>query len=378
MQTEATPSSSERSETRGKDGNPTFGLARRVLVATCVVVSVLFVLLFVWYAADLLLLVFAGVLVSILLRGFSRWLHRATNLGRGWSLALVTLTLVGVLFAIIWLAAGRIGAQANMLREQLPRAVESLSAQLEQYELGQRLIESLPRLREQFLGRGGNVLGRVTGLASTTLGALVNVVVVAVIGLYLAAQPDLYSGGIKRLFPFKYRARAGEVFGVLDEALWRWLLGRMGLMLSNGLLTALGLWLLGVPLALTLGLLAGLLNFIPNFGPFIAAVPAILIALLHGPRQALYVALLYFVLQMIDGYVFTPLVDRKSVELPPVLAITAQVLLGFAFGFIGLLLASPLTATMMLLVKMLYVEDVLGDPIMRESNVGAPDTAMAK
>jgi len=305
-------------------------------------------------------------------------LHRATNLGRGWSLALVTLTLVGVLFAIIWLAAGRIGAQANMLREQLPRAVESLSAQLEQYELGQRLIESLPRLREQFLGRGGNVLGRVTGLASTTLGALVNVVVVAVIGLYLAAQPDLYSGGIKRLFPFKYRARAGEVFGVLDEALWRWLLGRMGLMLSNGLLTALGLWLLGVPLALTLGLLAGLLNFIPNFGPFIAAVPAILIALLQGPRQALYVALLYFVLQTIDGYVFTPLVDRKSVELPPVLAITAQVLLGFAFGFIGLLLASPLTATMMLLVKMLYVEDVLGDPIMRESNVGAPDTAMAK
>jgi predicted PurR-regulated permease PerM len=118
---------------------------------------------------------------------------------------------------------------------------------------------------------------------------------------------------------------------------------------------------------LTLGLLAGLLNFIPNFGPVIAAVPAVLIGLLQSPQQALYVALLYLAVQMVDGYVLTPLVERRSVELPLVLTITAQLLLGSAFGLIGVMLATPFTAAAMILVKMLYVEDVLGDRVMRDN-----------
>jgi predicted PurR-regulated permease PerM len=112
---------------------------------------------------------------------------------------------------------------------------------------------------------------------------------------------------------------------------------------------------------------AGVLNFIPNIGPWIAAVPAVLIGFLQGPQQALYVALLYLLLQAIDGYLLTPLVDRKSVKLPPVLTITAQVLLGVAFGFIGILLASPLTAAAIILVNMVYVEGVLGDRVMQRT-----------
>jgi predicted PurR-regulated permease PerM len=123
------------------------------------------------------------------------------------------------------------------------------------------------------------------------------------------------------------------------------------------------LWANGVPLAPTLGVIAGVLNFIPNFGPIIAAVPAILIALMKGPGLALYTGGVYLVVQMVDGYILTPLVDRRSVELPPVLTISAQLLLGVLFGFVGLLVASPLTATGMILVKMLYIEDVLGDHV---------------
>jgi predicted PurR-regulated permease PerM len=174
----------------------------------------------------------------------------------------------------------------------------------------------------------------------------------------------LYSRGLKHLLPLSYRERAGEVLGVIDESLRRWLVGRFALMVINGALTAIGLKLLGIPLALTLGLLAGLLNFVPNFGPWIAAIPAVLIAFLQGPQQALYVAVLYLVLQSVDGYLLTPLVDRRSVELPPVLTITAQVVLGLAFGFICILLASPLTAVALILIKMLYIEDLLGDRVM--------------
>lgn len=347
-------------------------LARRALVVTCVVVAVMLVLTLVWYAADLLLLVFAGVLISILLRRFSHAVRDKTGLGRGLSLTIVTLALLVIIGLVGWFIAGRVGSQASELTQKLPVALETLRARLEGYSWAQQAIQNLPSLGEVLQGRSG-VLSRITGLASTTLGAVVNVVVVVIIGLYLASQPELYSGGIKRLLPFRHRGRAGEVMGVLDDALGRWLLGRFALMILNGGLTAVALWMLGVPLALTLGVLAGLLNFVPNFGPIVAAVPAVLVALLQNPQLAAYTALVYVVVQMIDGYVLTPLVDRRSVELPPVVTISAQVLLGLLFGFVGLLVASPLAATVMLLVKMLYVEDVLGDPIMRESVVGERD-----
>jgi predicted PurR-regulated permease PerM len=329
------------------------------------------VLLFVWYAADLLMLVFAGVLVSILLRGFALSLSRKTGMGRGLSLATVALALVTLVVAAAWLVTWRIGAQMSELRQQLPVAAENVVRYVGQYEWARGAIDGLPNLNDWLAERSPTVIARLTGLASTTLGTVVNVVVVLIIGLYLASQPDLYARGVKHLLPFRYRARAGEVFGAIDAALWHWLGGRFGLMLVNGGLTALGLWLLGVPLALTLGLIAGLLNFVPNFGPWIAAIPAVLIAFLQSPQQALYVALLYLALQSVDAYVLTPLVDRKSVELPPVLTITAQVLLGLVFGFIGILLASPLTAAAMILVKMLYVEDLLGDRVM--SDGGEPE-----
>lgn len=167
------------------------------------------------------------------------------------------------------------------------------------------------------------------------------------------------------------------MLSAIDVALGRWLLGRFGLMVINGALTTAALWLLGVPLAPTLGLIAGVLNFIPNFGPFIAAVPAVLIALVQSPQTALYTMIVYVVVQMADAYLLTPLVDRKSVELPPVLTIAAQLLLGVMFGFVGLLLASPLTAATLILVKMLYVEDMLGDRIMGENAHECEDRRLA-
>jgi predicted PurR-regulated permease PerM len=365
-QMEGNPELTATRDAEVKGESASLAFARRVFVATCVVASVAFLLYFVWYASDLLMLVFAGVLVSILLRGFSRILAQKTGLGPGLSLALISLALVALIAAGVWLIPGRIGPQMSELREKLPLAVENVKQYAKQYEWARATIESLPNLKDYLAGRSGAIVSRLTGLASTTLGLVINFLIAVVIGLYLASQPGLYSNGIKHLFPFWYRERAGEILGTIDEALWRWIGGRFTQMLIIGVLTTVGLRLLGVPLALLFGLLAGLLNFIPYFGPWIAAIPAVLIAFLQGPQQALNVALFYLVLQSIDGYVLTPLVDRRSVELPPALTITALLLLGLAFGFIGILLASPLAATVMILVKMVYVEDVLGDRMMHD------------
>ena len=340
--------------------------ARRVLVATLVVVSVLLVLLLIWYAADLLMLVFAGVLISILLRTFSEFLVKRTRLGYGLSLGLVALGLVILVIGTSWLVTDRIIDQLKELQTLLPQALQNFKGYLGRYEWGRNAIDSLPNLNEWISQRGGTVVSQLTGLASSTFGAVINVLVVFIIGIYLASQPGLYARGLHRLVPFGYRDRLGEVLSVSDDALRRWLLGRFGLMIMNGVMTAVGLWILRVPLAFTLGVLAGVLNFVPNFGPWIAAIPAVLIGFMQSPRQGIAVAGLYLVLQSIDGYLLTPLVDRRSVELPPVLTITAQVLLGIAFGFVGILLASPLTGVAMILVKMLYVEDLLGDRALLE------------
>ena len=152
-----------------------------------------------------------------------------------------------------------------------------------------------------------------------------------------------------------------EVWNAVGDTLRRWLVGRAVLMVVNGVMTAAGLWLLGIPLALTLGTIAGLLNFVPNIGPIIAGVPAVLIAWTMGPMPALYVLVLYIVLQSLDGYVLTPLIQQRTVSLAPALTIAAQLLFGVLAGTMGLLLATPMTAAALVLINKLYLEDVLGD-----------------
>jgi predicted PurR-regulated permease PerM len=339
----------------------TLSFARRVLVATLVVVGVLLLLLFIWYSADLLMLVFAAVLIAILLRTLTDLVQQRTGLWYGLSLAIVSVGLVVLIALTVWLVMDRIVEQMGQLRTLLPQAIQNVNAYVARYPWAQNAVDNLPNPADWVAARGGTIVSQFAGLASTTLGGIVNAIIVFIIGVYLASQPDIYSRGLNHLVPFGYRARLGEILNTSHGALQRWLMGRFGLMFLNGAMTAIGLWILGVPLAFTLGVLAGILNFVPNFGPWIAAIPAVLVAFLQGPQQALYVGLLYIALQSIDGYILTPIVDRRSVELPPVLTIVAQVLLGLAFGFVGILLASPLTAVAMILVKTLYVEDLLGD-----------------
>ena len=200
------------------------------------------------------------------------------------------------------------------------------------------------------------------GIFANTFDILSSLFIILFIGLYLCFTPQYYIDGFLRLVPFGWRGRGRQVFQCLNYILERWLIGRFVGMLVVSILTFLGLLFLGVTLPLGLAVLAGLLTFIPYLGPIISAVPAILLGYTQSSSTAFYVILLYLIIQVIESYVITPLIQQKEVSLPPVLTLVSQVLLGSLYGFPGLLLATPLTASALVLVKMLYIEDVFLEP----------------
>jgi len=198
---------------------------------------------------------------------------------------------------------------------------------------------------------------------STVLGVGFDIVIVLFAGLYFALNPRVYVDNAIRLFPKHRRDRLHEVASSTSRALKLWFIGQFVSMAFVAVFVTVGLWLLGVPLAVMIGVISFFLGFIPYLGPILAAVPALLVALLVSPEMVLYVAILYFVLEQIQSYVVIPLVQERVVSLPPVLLIGAQLLFAAVSGILGIALATPIAVVVVVFVQMLYVEDALGDRV---------------
>lgn len=333
---------------------------RRVLIAAAVVTAVAILIFLVWRLFHTLLVVTAGILLGISLSGISGWLSKRTPLSHRAALALTVLVLTVLMIALVLFSAPSLVEQANLLRTSLMASIEELRSNLSAGEWGRPILQRLPNLSQLFAAPL-DLISRVSTVFSGTISILSNIALVVFLGFFLAWEPDLYVNGLLRLLPRSRRRRMGEVFDELAYTLRWWLVGRLGSMLIVGLASVIGLSLLGIPLALIMGVLAGILAFIPILGPSLALIPPLLIAFTIGPRMALYVLLLYGGIQVVESYFLTPVIQREAVSLPPGLLILAQVSLGLVGGLIGLAMAPPLAAAGMVLVKMLYVEDVLHD-----------------
>jgi predicted PurR-regulated permease PerM len=335
-------------------------LAKRAGVVWAVGLLIILLVVGVGHAIDVLLLAFAGVLFAILLRGLSDFLSTHTGMGEKWSLAATMLLLVVLVTVGAWLLIPSIAEQTDELSQALPKSVELLEGQVKRYEWGRWMLEKAPEPAE-LIPRRRDLVSGITGVVSGTLGAIGIVVVIFFTGLFFAIQPRLYTEGIVKLVMIRKRDRAREVIGQVGAALQWWVIAKLTAMVFVGGLTWLGLWLLGIGMPLTLAVLAALLTFIPNLGPIIAAVPAVLIGLLDGPATAGWVVVLYVAIQTIESYLLTPLLQQQAVSLPPALTITAQLVMVVFVGGIGLALATPLTVVVLVLVRSLYVQDTLGD-----------------
>jgi predicted PurR-regulated permease PerM len=317
-----------------------------------------------WYLMPALLLFFTGILLAVLLNMPSGWLAQHTPLRIHWALIVVLVILVALIALLIWWVAPRLLEQLVSLVDALKDSINRLEQFLGNFGWGDQILESIsPSADVIDTVVSVQTLPRLFTVFSGVFGGVADIVIVVFLGIYLAAAPQLYVDGIVGLFPHKHRPRLQEVFASSGEVLRRWLLTRLMEMVVVGGLTGLGLWLLQMPLAFILGLITGLLAFIPILGTYLAIMPAALVALSQGPTTLLYVVLIYLGAQFVQDYLLGPLVAQRVVTIPPVLMIGSQVLFALLGGLLGVALAVPIAVVVMVWVKLLYIEDVLGDPI---------------
>jgi predicted PurR-regulated permease PerM len=293
-------------------------LARRAII----VIALLALAAAVWYTASVFLLAFGGILLAVFLRFLGDQLADLIQIPRGWAFAIVVAGIALLLALACWTSVPHISAQVNQLIKILPLGIERLTALL------------------HAVGDG------VAGL-----------VLIAALGIYLGAVPSVYRNGLLKLFPEHSRARAGEVLSEIAYTLRWWVIGQLIPMGVLGLATGLGLHFLHVQLAFTLALFTAFMIFIPYIGSVIAFIVTLLVTLIHGTSDVWYVVILYLGIHSTEGYFLTPMVQRRAIYLPPALAIVAQVLMGWLLGFIGLALATPLTAATVVAVKMLCLDE---------------------
>ncbi|KFL87563.1 AI-2E family transporter [Acetobacter malorum] len=311
--------------------------------------------LMVWLLGDVLTILFAATLFAVVLHGLSKILVKHLRLPYGWSLTAVVAALIAAVGLLIWGSGPAIVSEAAKLQDALRQQEASLRATLQTSPTGQMILNYLPASLggnqggsgSSLASLGSRIAGSMTGILGSAFGAAGTIVVILIAGLYFAMDPGLYANGALRLVPVGQRPRARTLMLHASQTLWAWVAGQSLDMLVVGVLSGVGLWFIGVPLALALGVLAGLCNFIPYIGAIMGAVPALLLALSLGTRETIMVAVLYSVIQFFEGNVLAPVIQRHAVQMPPAITVLSQTLFGAILGFPGLIFASPLTAALL-------------------------------
>lgn len=369
-----------------------------VLRATALVLGVYLLLQLLWLAHDLLFITFLGVLFGLAVGRGADFLERF-RIPRGIGAVAVVAAFLSVIVGLGAWSAPTLRAQTGELQTLLPQALDRIGGWMDEHRagfLGQFMPArpaAAPAAPGAAAGAPGEVppartharpgeatdlsgqLGAMTrylfSFLSSTVAVLGGLLLILFTAIYIGAEPDLYQKGLLHLFPHAARPRASEVLKAIGVTLRKWLVAQLIMMVVIGVIDAVGLSLLGVKAALALGLIAGVLEFIPMLGPILSAVPAIAMAFLDSPQKALFVALLCWAVQFLEGHILAPLLMKRGVDLPPVVTLIGLSLMAIVFGFLGMMVAVPVLAVVMVTVRMLYVQDVVGD------EVGAVDTAPA-
>ncbi len=307
----------------------------------------------------LVLLVFAATVIAVLFSAVANRIQRWTRLPRGLALALSIILLLGIVVGIFYAFGAQLAQQFDTIREQIPSAFQAIERQLDAWGLGEPARE--------LLSQGGSDLSTMMSRAGSyvlSIGSGVSDAVLVLVGaIFLAADPELYRRGLVKLVPPSAEPVARQAVDDAAGGLRGWMRGEAVAIVVVAVLTGAGLWMLGVPAAIGLGLIAGLMDVVPYVGPIIAGVPAVMLAFTHSPSTALWTIVLFLIVQQIQGNILQPIVQKHAVDVPPAVLLFSVIGMGLLFGFIGVLLAAPLTIVVFVVVQRVYVQTLLGRDI---------------
>jgi predicted PurR-regulated permease PerM len=322
---------------------------------TAAAIGVLAVAVGLWYSRTAILLAFAGILLAIVLYGASRALADLTKLPRLVMLAVVVLTVALFFFLVFATAGPTLAQQIAQLARGIAAGATTLTKELASFADQANLLQNvdLVQLLSGFLSPWGIATG-ATSVALSIVGLFSAGLIVLFFGIYFAADPDTYVQLVARLAPEERRGATLQMMYETGDLLRRWLIGQGISMALIGSFTYVGLLILGVPIAFVLALFAGLAGFLPYLGPIIGAVPMVLVAGGESLDLALWVVGLYALIQFLESYLLTPLIQARAVSMPPAVVILSQLVLGAVFGILGLALATPIAAAATVPLRYLF------------------------
>ncbi|MDB5250087.1 MAG: family transporter [Segetibacter sp.] len=328
-----------------------YSFPQKVWIVGSVFALIVVLLLLIRATFNVWLLILAGSLIAVLFRGISSLLQRKTKWKEKVTLPISIVGSLLILFLLFTLIGTKVESQVQQLSQTLPATVQNAKNHLSKSSLGQKVIEkvSSPKAQE----RAQTV---AQSFFKTTFGVFGDIYVVLFLGIFFTVGSSQYKDGIVALVPKKKKEEASNVLDKTGENLKKWLKGQLFAMFVVFLLTAIGLAIIGIPLWLVLAIIAGILNFIPNFGPMIAMIPAVLVGFMQGPATAAFVAGLYILVQVAESNFITPMVQKKLLDTPPAMIIVAQLLMTALTGGWGIVLAIPFFVIVMTFVQELYVK----------------------
>ncbi|WP_423149449.1 AI-2E family transporter [Rubrolithibacter danxiaensis] len=323
---------------------------KRVWIAVSVAALVILIILLLKASINVVLMVLAGSLIALFFHGFADLIQRKIKLSHRWSMVIAIGSTFLLLILLFWLIGSKVESQLTQLSDKFPTMLDQAKSRLNETPVGQKILDQTSGQNSKKL------ISSVRRFFSSTFGVLGDLYVILFLGIFFTAGPSTYKKGIIALIPPKGKKEGENVLNILGHNLKNWLKGKFFSMAVVAVLTAIGLSIIGVPMIFALAIIAGVLNFIPNFGPIIAMIPAVLIGLSQGVNTALIIACLYIFIQALESNLITPTVQKKLVSIPPALIIIGQLIVGSLTGYLGIILATPVVLIIMTLVQQLYIK----------------------
>jgi predicted PurR-regulated permease PerM len=314
-----------------------------LLVVTILVIRVAF---------NVLLMAMAGSLIAVYFHGLADMIERRTKLNHKFAMIISiagSFIFIGIL---LWFIGSKIVTQVGELSNTLPHTVHTAKAKLAETSIGQKILEYTSD------DNSNKLTTAMAGFFSTSFGVVGDLYIILFLGIFFTAHPSLYKDGILLMVPKARKPLAKHILDRISLSLKGWLKGMLMSMVLIIILLSIGLSIMGMPVALVLSLITGILELIPNIGSLVAMIPGVLLALTISTNTAIIVAIIYIVCQTIVANIVRPLIQKKMINLPPALTLISQLIMGSVSGALGIVLAVPLLAILIILIDELYVKKI--------------------